>query len=133
VVNIAVAENHTADPRYNIEQIFWDGYNGDDDDFYKEYQIKKPTFDKIAADCVPFLYATPSTSEELIRHRLIRSNVVRAVLIRFLATQLDQHSLGKKFEVKQSTISRRIRKAYRGFSNTFGLIVNGFGINIYKS
>jgi predicted XRE-type DNA-binding protein len=115
VVNIAIAENHAADPRFKSEQNFWDVYNGDDDDFYKEYRMKKPTF----ADCVPFLYDTPSTSEESIRHRLIRSKVVMAILIRFLATQLHQHNLGKEFGVRRSTISKRIRKAYRALLTAY--------------
>jgi predicted XRE-type DNA-binding protein len=119
VVNIAIAENYAADLSFKSEQNFWDVYNGDDDDFYKEYRMKKPTSDKIVADCVPFLYDTPSTSEESICHRLIRSKVVMAVLIRFLATQLDQHSLGKEFGVRQSTISKRIRKAYRCGTNPY--------------
>jgi hypothetical protein len=118
-MSLVMADSYAAEPRYKCEQIFWDIYDGDDDDFYKEYRMKKSTFDTIVEDCIPFLYDTIAVNEEAIRARAVRSKVTIAVLIRYLASQMSQHDLGKQFGVRQPCISKRIRRGYKALLSAY--------------
>jgi hypothetical protein len=53
---IIYADEYSADPRRKSEQIFWDVYLGDADDFYKDYRMSRDTFNQIVKDSVPYLY-----------------------------------------------------------------------------
>lgn len=119
IVSLVMADSYAAEPRYKSEQIFWDVYDGDCEDFYKEFRMKKTTFDSIVADCVPFLYDTPAENEVSARYREVRGKVCMAVLIRYLATQMSQHDLGKQFGVRQPCISKRIRRAYKALLTAY--------------
>jgi hypothetical protein len=119
VIQIFELQNYSADPRYKSELIFWEIYTGDNDFFRKEYRMSKVTFDSIVTDCLPFLYTKPAKSAESIRWRAIRAKVTIAVLIRYLATQQDQYSLGKEFGVQQSCISKRIRRGYKALLSAY--------------
>jgi hypothetical protein len=112
---ILLTDNHAGDPRYKSDAIFWDVYNGDDIWFYKEYRMSKTTFNMVVADCIPFLWEEPSTNEETVKSREVRAKVTMAELIRYLATQQDQNSLGKEFGVLQPCISKRIQKGYKDY------------------
>ena len=101
ILNLIIADDYSADPRYKSEQMFWDVYRGDDDDWYKEYRMSKSTLNRIVSDCVPYLYSIEARGDEFKRYRYTRAKVTMATLIRFLATQLDQHSIGKEFGVRQ--------------------------------
>jgi hypothetical protein len=54
-----------------------------------------------------------------VRNRLLRGTVTMATLIRFLATQVDQHALGKEFGVRQPCVSKRIRRAYKALLTAY--------------
>lgn len=41
------ADEYSADPRYKSEQPFWDVYRGDNNTWYKEFRMKKETFNRI--------------------------------------------------------------------------------------
>ena len=101
------------------EQPFWDMYRGCEGDWYKEYRMSQATFNVIARDCVPFLYSRPTYSLKSARFRFLRSKVVMATLIRYLAIQSDQHTLGKEFGVRQPCVSRRIDRGYKALLSAY--------------
>ena len=101
------------------EQPFWDMYRGCNEDWYKEYRMSQATFNVIARDCVPFLYSCPTYSLKSARFRYLRSKVVIATLIRYLAVQSDQHALGKEFGVRQPCVSRRIDREYKALLSAY--------------
>lgn len=107
------------DPTYKSEQPFWDTYRGCEADWYKEYRMSQSTFNIIARDCVPFLYTRPTYSLKSARFRYMRSKVIMATLIRYLAIQSDQHTLGKEFGVRQPCVSRRIDRAYKALLSAY--------------
>ena len=101
------------------EQPFWDMYRGCREDWYKEYRMSQVAFNVIARDCVPFLYSRPTYSLKSARFRYLRSKVVMATLIRYLAIQSDQHTLGKEFGVRQPCVSRRIDRGYKAILSAY--------------
>ena len=79
-------------------QIFWDTYDGAEANIYKEYRMSKATFNQIVQDCLPVLYdrELPAGADQRNKFRRARGKVTMATLIRFLATQSDQHAIGKR-------------------------------------
>lgn len=72
IMSLVMADSYAAELRYKSEQIFWDVYDGDDGDFYKEFRMKKTTFNSIVADCVPFLYDALAENEVSARNCEVR-------------------------------------------------------------
>lgn len=107
------------DPTRKSEQSFWDTYRGRESDWYKEYRMSQSTFNDIVRDCVPFLYSRPTYSLKSARFRYIRSKVVIATLIRYLAIQSDQHTLGKEFGVRQPCISKRLERGCQALLSAY--------------
>ena len=107
------------DPTRKSEQSFWDTYRGRESDWYKEYRMSQSTFNDIVRDCVPFLYSRPTYSLESARFRYIRSKVVIATLIRYLAIQSDQHTPGKEFGVRQPCVSKRLERACQALLSAY--------------
>ena len=66
--------------------------------------MSRSTFNQIVIDCVPFLYSRPTYSLKSARFRYLRGKVVMATLVRYLAIQSDQHTLGKEFGVRQTLL-----------------------------
>ena len=60
--------------------------------------MSKETFNAIVRDTVPYLYSRPTYSFKSGRFRYLRAKVVMATLIRYLAIQSDQHTLGKELK-----------------------------------
>lgn len=118
-IRIIAMDQYCIDPTRKSEQGFWETYRGREEDWYKEYRMSTTTFNKIAHDCVPFLYSRPTYSLKSARFRYLRSKVVMATLIRYMAIQSDQHTLGKEFGVRQSCISKRIDRACRALLSTY--------------
>lgn len=107
------------DPTRKSEQSFWDTYRGRESDWYKEYRMSQSTFNDIVRDCVPFLYSRPTYLLESARFCYIRSKVVIATLIRYLAIQSDQHTLGKEFRVRQPCVSKRLERACQALLSAY--------------
>lgn len=116
---MVAADEFSADRRYKSEAQFWDVYTGDTTDFYKDFRMAKSTFNQIVKDCIPYLYDRPTTSLKSVRHRYLRSKVTIGTLIRYLATQSDQHTLAKEFGIRQPAISRRIDRAVRAVLSVY--------------
>ena len=95
---IIAIDQFCVDPTRKSEQPFWDTYRGREEDWYKEYRMSQSTFHGIVRDCVPFLYSRPTYSWKSARDRYMRGKVVMATLIRYMAIQSDQHTLGKESE-----------------------------------
>lgn len=66
---IIALDQYSSDPTRKSEQPFWDVYSGSDDLWYKEYRMSRETFNGIARDSVPFLYARPTYSLKSAPHR----------------------------------------------------------------
>ena len=98
---IIALDQYSADATRKSKQPFWDVYRGYDETWYKEYRMSKETFNAIVRDSLPFLYSRPTYSLKSARFRYLRAKVVMATLIRYLAIQSDQHTLGKEFRVRQ--------------------------------
>jgi hypothetical protein len=106
---IVAIDEFSVDPTRRSEQPFWDTYRGREEDWYKEYRMSQRTFNTIVRDCIPFLYSRPTYSLKSARFHYLRAKVVMATLIRYLAIQSDQHTLGKEFGVRLlSCVSKRI-------------------------
>lgn len=91
---IVAIDQFCVDPTRKSEQPFWDTYRGREEDWYKESRMSQATFHSIVRDCVPFLYSRPTYSLKSARFRYMRGKVVMATLIRYMAIQSDQHTLG---------------------------------------
>ena len=107
---IIAIDEYSIDPTRKSEHSFWDTYRGRESDWCKEYRMSQSTFHTIVRDCVPFLYSRPTYSLKSARFRYIRSKVVIATIIRYMAIQSDQHTLGKEFGVRQPCISKRLER-----------------------
>ena len=116
---IIALDQYSADATRKSEQPFWDVYRGCDETWYKEYRMSKETFNGIVRDSVPFLYSRPTYSLKSARFRFLRAKVVMATLIRYLAIQSDQHTLGKDFGVRQPCISKRIDRGCRALLSAY--------------
>ena len=116
---ILATDMYCVDSTRKSEQPFWDTYRGCEEDWYKEYRMSQATFNIIARDCVPFLYSRPTYSLHSARFRYLRSKVVMATLIRYLAIQSDQHTLGKEFGVRQPCISKRLDRGYTALLSAY--------------
>lgn len=116
---IIALDQYSADATRKSEQPFWDVYRGCDNVWYKEYRMSKETFNAIVRDTVPYLYTRPTYSLKSGRFRYLRAKVVMATLIRYLAIQSDQHTLGKEFGVRQSCISKRIVRGCRALLSAY--------------
>ena len=100
--------------RFLSENIFWELFdNGRSEDWYKEYRMRKVTFKSVVHNCLPFLYP-PNLDEERSEARKVylkrRGTIKCATFIRYLATECDQHAIGKEFGIRQPAVSRRIRQ-----------------------
>jgi DDE superfamily endonuclease len=116
---IVAIDEFSVDPTRRSEQPFWDTYRGREEDWYKEYRMSQRTFNTIVRDCVPFLYSRPTYSLKSARFRYLRAKVVMATLIRYLAIQSDQHTLGKEFGVRQSCVSKRIDRGCKALLSAY--------------
>ena len=112
-------DQFSVDPTRKSEQPFWDTYRGREEDWYKEYRMSQATFNTIVLDCVPFLYSRPTYSLKSARFQYLRAKVVMATLIRYMAIQSDQHSLGKEFGVRQPCVSKRIDRGCRALLSAY--------------
>ena len=116
---IIALDQYSTDATRKSEQPFWDVYNGPDEFWYKEYRMSRETFNGIVRDSVPFLYTRPTYSLKSARYRYMRAKVVMATLIRYLAIQSDQHTLGKEFGVRQPCVSKRIDRGCRALLSAY--------------
>lgn len=116
---IIAIDQFSVDPTRRSEQPFWDTYRGREEDWYKEYRMSQRTFNTIVRDCVPFFYSRPTYSLKSARFRYLRAKVVMATLIRYLAIQSDQHTLGKEFGVRQPCVSKRIDRGCKALLSAY--------------
>jgi hypothetical protein len=116
---IIAIDQFCTDPTRKSEQCFWDTYRGREEEWYKEYRMSRSTFNQIVIDCVPFLYSRPTYSLKSARFRYLRGKVVMATLVRYLAIQSDQHTLGKEFGVRQPCVSKRLDRACRALLSAY--------------
>ena len=117
-------DQFSVDPTRKSEQSFWDTYRGREEDWYKEYRMSQATFNAIVLDCVRrslnlFLCSRPTYSLKSARFRYLRAKVVMATLIRYMAIQSYQHSLGKEFGVRQPCVSKRIDRGCRALLSAY--------------
>lgn len=116
---IIALDQYSTDATRKSEQPFWDVYNGSEEFWYKEYRMSRETFNGIVRDSVPFLYTRPTYSLKSARYRYMRAKIVVATLIRYLAIQSDQHTLGKEFGVRQPCVSKRIDRGCRALLSAY--------------
>ena len=115
---ILATDMYCVDSTRKSEQPFWDTCRGRKEDWYKEYRMSQATFIIITRDCVPFLYSRPTYSLQSARFRYLRSKVV-TTLIRYLAIQSDQHTLGKEFGVRQACVSKRLERGHTALLSAY--------------
>ena len=116
---IIALDQYSSDATRISEQPFWDVYNGPEEFCYKEYRMSRETFNGIVRDSVPFLYSRPTYSLKSARYRYVRAKVVMATLLRYLAIQSDQHTLGKEFGIRQPCVSKRIDRGCRALLSAY--------------
>ena len=110
---IIALDQYSTDATRKSEQPFWDVYNGPEEVWYKEYRMSRETFNGIVRDSVPFLYTRPTYSLKSANYRYMRAKVVMATLIRYLAIQSNQYTLGKEFGVREPCVSKRLDRGCR--------------------
>ena len=109
--------------RFRSDCLFWELYdNADHIDWYKEYRMRKGTFNEIVDDCMPFLYDFNNSWTTAARKKYLRRKAKLCIgtFIRYLATQSDQHAIAKEFGIRQPAVSKRIRRAVHAILSAYG-------------